>query len=324
MSGLSSNVSVVVPTLNAARWLPTLFRQLAIQQPGPPTEVILVDSGSTDETLSLAQAEPTVKVISIASFTHGGARNLGIREASGDIVILMTQDAAPENEYWMRKLVAPLSDPDVAAVYSRQVPRDDASPMERFFLHDRFPAGVRDVRRHHGAGPPVYPQTFFSNVSSAARRDVWQRFPFDETLLMSEDQQFARDVLSAGMALVYEPSSVVLHSHTYTLWQTFKRYFDSVVAFRQLSRSHGAGQSAKLGRGTLLPELRYLARHYPTSLPYYMVYMGFKSSGVLAGHLAEWLPPSLSARCSLNPSWWRTGQLDKRFRNREDAASNEK
>jgi len=267
----------------------------------------------------IAASSSGVKVVEVKTFTHGGARNLGIRHATGEVVVLMTQDAVPADEHWLSRLIAPLRDPEVAGVYSRQVPRPDASPMEQFFLADRFPAGDQVVRRHQGTRPPVYPETFFSNVSSAARRETWTRFPFDESLLMSEDQQFTRDVLLAGMAIVYEPHSVVIHSHTYTLMQTFRRYFDSVVAFRQLSESHGAGKSARLGGSKLAAEVRYIAKQHPASLPYFVVYMAFKSAGVLAGHLAPYLPRAWCAKMSLHSGWWRLARLDKQGRNREDA-----
>lgn len=297
-------VSVVIPTLNAGRWLRGLLAALDRQQPAPPDEVVLVDSGSADDTLAIASANPRVRVVRITSFTHGGARNLGIREARGVVVALMTQDAEPADADWLARLIAPLEDPSIAAAYSRQIPRDDASPMERFFLADRFPAGERSVRQFRGAGVPVYPDTFFSNVSSAARRETWMRFPFDETLIMSEDQQFVRDVLVARLAIAYEPASVVLHSHTYNLRQTFKRYFDSVVAFRQLEAGHGASASAKHGRRTLGRELGYIARTSPWTLPYFALYMVFKAAGVLAGHAAPKLPRSWCRAFSMNPRWW--------------------
>ncbi|HMP90454.1 MAG TPA: glycosyltransferase [Kiritimatiellia bacterium] len=317
------SISVVIPTLNAARWLGPLIDQLSEQQPGPPDEIILVDSGSTDGTLEIASRFPVVKVLSVTQFSHGGARNYGIREARGDVVVLMTQDAIPKDGNWLARLIQPLESDEVAAVYSRQIPRDDASPMERFFLRDRFPDGPAVVRRHQGPEAPVYPETFFSNVSSAARRDVWRRFPFDEKLLMGEDQQFARDTLMAGMALVYEPASLVYHSHTYSLTQTFKRYFDSVVAFRQLYQSHGTGTSARLGGGKVWPEIAYLFRDYPWSIPYFIFYMGFKSAGVIAGHMADRLPPSWCAKLSLHPAWWMGRSLDKPTANREDVRPHE-
>lgn len=303
------SVSIVIPTLNAGRWIEPLLAKLAEQKPLPPDEIILVDSGSVDHTLPVAARMPGVKVVPVESFTHGGARNLGIRAAQGEIVVLMTQDAIPSDENWLHALIAPLEDPQVAGVYSRQVPRPDASPMERFFLLDRFPGGAREVRTHSGVEPPVYPETFFSNVSSAARRDVWMRFPFDEHLLMSEDQQFAAAVLMAGMKIAYEPQSVVVHSHRYSPFQTFQRYFDSVAAFRQLSTSHSVGASASLGGKTFWKELGFVSRNFPGWIPVYVVHLAAKILGVIAGHGAEKIPVAWAARFSMQPRWWMSRAL---------------
>lgn len=299
-----NSVAVVIPTLNAERWLPALFGALAMQQPRPPEEIILVDSGSTDDTVSLALAHPGVRLINIETFTHGGSRNTGIRAARSDIVVLMTQDAAPADADWLARLIAPLDEPAVAGVYSRQIPRPDASPMEQFFLMDRFPPGERVIRRHRGSGPPVYPQTFFSNVSSAARRETWLKFPFDETLLMSEDQQFARDTLIAGLSIVYEPCSLVVHSHNYTLTQTFKRYFDSVVAFQQVTPGHTLGNSIRLGEGKVYEECFFVACHYPVWLPYFFCQQAMKAAGAVAGQCADRMTNAWCTKCSLHPGWW--------------------
>lgn len=298
-------VSVVIPVRNAAPWLPALLQRLDAQRPDPPADIVLVDSGSTDGTIGLASAHPRVRLFRVERFSHGGARNLGIAEARGDIAALLTQDALPADDGWLARLTAPLADPQVAGVYARQIPRPVASPMERFFLSYWFPEGAAVRRTHTAPSPPVYPATLFSNVSSAARRETWRRFPFDEGLLMGEDQQFARDALCAGLAIVYEPAAVVIHSHAYTLAQTFRRYFDSVVAFRQLFAGHGPRDSAALGRAYVRRELAFLLRRHPAWIPYYAAHLAFKTAGVLAGHAADRLPSSWRARCSLHPEWWR-------------------
>ncbi|MDP2991389.1 MAG: glycosyltransferase, partial [Kiritimatiellota bacterium] len=86
-------ISVVIPVLNAASTLPALLEALAGQYPSPPDEIVLVDSLSTDDTRRIALAQANVRVVPLARFSHGRARNLGAREATGEIIVLMTQDA---------------------------------------------------------------------------------------------------------------------------------------------------------------------------------------------------------------------------------------
>jgi rhamnosyltransferase len=297
-------VSVVIPTLNAARFLPRLTEAVFSQEPIVPAELVLVDSLSTDATASLAAADPRIRLVPIPDFSHGRARNLGAREARGEIVVLLTQDAVPADRRWLAALLAPFADPQVVASYSRQVPHADANPMERFFLLKRFPPGPA-VRREAPAGTPLaFEDVFFSNVSAAIRRDTLLAHPFDEELIMSEDQQFSRDVIGAGHAVVYRPDSVVAHSHNYSLATCFRRYFDSVYSLTLIFPRHGLGTTSAMGAGYLAEEIGYMVRHHPLWLPYYALYTGMKVGGSLAAHVAERLPRRVLRALSLHRYHW--------------------
>lgn len=300
----STRVSVVIPVLNAAGTLPALLAALAEQQPLPPDEIVLVDSLSTDDTRQIALAQTNVRVIPLSRFSHGRARNIGAREATGAIIVLMTQDALPADQHWLAELLAPLADPQVAAVCSRQVPRPDAPPTEKFFLSYHFPPG-KPVRRTRPVGrAPTLADVFFSNVSAAVRREVLLHHPFDETLIMSEDQQFARDLILAGYTIVYQPASVVVHSHRYSLGTAFRRYFDSVYSLSVIFPAHGLKVSAAMGRRYLRQETRYMLRHHPFYFPYYCLYTLAKMAGVLCSHFADRMPLGLARACSLHRYYW--------------------
>lgn len=298
-------VSVVIPVLNAERHLPALLPALLGQQPRPPDEVLLLDSMSTDRTRAIAAGFTGVRVLPVEKFCHSGTRNLGAREAHGDVVVLMTQDALPRDTHWLAALLAPLADPTVAASYSRQVPYPDANPMEQFFLRTHFPP-ESVVRRATGGGAAALGlrDVFFSNVSGAVRRDLLLRHPFDERLIMSEDQQLSRDLMAAGHAVAYAADSVVTHSHNYTLSVCFRRYFDSVYSLTQVFPSHGMGTSAGMGAAYVRREFAWMVRHHPHWLPYYVLYNGAKVAGTLAAHYAERMPRSWARRCSLHRYYW--------------------
>jgi rhamnosyltransferase len=299
------SVSVVIPTLNAGKHLPSLLTAVFDQELVVPREVIIVDSMSTDDTRAVAGRDPRLRVVPIENFSHGRARNLGAREAACDIVVLMTQDAVPADRRWLANLVAPFEDGKVAAAYSRQVPKPGANPMESFFLATRFPVSPRVTRTKSGNEPLTLEKVFFSNVSSAIRRDILLKYPFDEDLIMSEDQQFSRDVLEAGYSVVYQPSSVVVHSHDYTLGTVFRRYFDSVYSLTLIFRSHGLGTSASMGLAYVVKELGFMMRRHPLHLPYWFAYNVAKSAGSLAAHLAPVLPRWALRRLSLHRYHWK-------------------
>lgn len=297
------SVTVVIPALDAGALLGPLVAALRRQAPSPPRQIVVVDSGSTDGTQAAA-ASLGAEVIRLEAFSHGGARNAGAKAASGEIVVFLSQDALPESDSWLAELLAPFADPEVAAAYSRQVPRPGASPMERFFLLDRFPPGP-EVRRLARPGEHLTLEgVFFSNVSSAVRREALLAHPFDETLIMSEDQQLSRDLIGAGMTVVYRPSSVVVHSHDYTLATAFRRYFDSVYSLRVVFPAHSLGTSSSMGARYVLKELAFVARGNPLWLPYYLAYTAVKTAATLAAHFADRLPRWLVRRMSLHRYHW--------------------
>lgn len=301
---VSGGISVVIPVLNAGKYLPELLPAIFAQKPAAPDEVILVDSNSTDNTRAIAATFDKVRVVPIARFSHGGSRNLGAAEARGAFVVFLSQDAKPRGDDWLEKLLIPFEDPQVAATYSRQVPYDDANPMERYFLQTHFPPGLAVRRARQGHKPLALHDVFLSNVSSAYRRAALLEHPFDEHLIMSEDQQISRDLLNAGYAVVYQPASVVVHSHNYTLNVVFRRYFDSVYSLTKVFPRHDMGTSASMGFSYLWQEFVYMLTRHPLWLPYYGCYTVAKTLGTLAGHFAEKMPRAWARRCSLHRYHW--------------------
>ncbi|MBN1919068.1 MAG: glycosyltransferase [Verrucomicrobia bacterium] len=298
------DASIVILTLNAGTRFRRVLEAIDAQRFDGSVEVLVLDSGSTDGTLELAAAHNRVRVHSIANFGHGRTRNEGARLAAGEFIVYLTQDALPLGERWLANLLAPFDDPKVAATYSRQVPYADATPMERFFLSKRFP-DVRVVRPEptkHRLG--LY-TVFFSNVSSAIRRTILLEHPFDDDLIMSEDQQFARDVIAAGWRTVYEPASVVRHSHRYTLWQVFTRYFDSLYSLEEIF-DDSTGNVSFEGIKYTLSELWHVLTHHLHWLPYLLFYDASKAAGTLAGHLGHHLPIRIRRALSMHKNYWHT------------------
>lgn len=194
-------VSLIIRTKNEERWIGSCLRAV-FRQDYPNFEVILVDNMSTDQTVAKARQFP-VTLVEIEKFLPGRAINDGIRASRGDIVVCLSGHCIPVNPQWLSKLVANLDDPDVAGVYGRQEPLSYSSPLDK-----------RDLMITFGLDRKVQMKdSFFHNANSALRRDVWERFPFDEQVTNIEDRLWGRQVLSAGMKIVYEPEASVYHYH---------------------------------------------------------------------------------------------------------------
>lgn len=315
-------VTVAYVTKNGAPWLDGSLRAVRAQR-GPFTlsEIVAIDSGSTDSTLEiLVRHGVRTRRIAPQEFGHGRTRNLAAREATGDVVVFLTQDATPADDQWLAPLVAALTDdPLLAGVWSRHAPRPDCHPMEwrtlaEFPLFDGL--GADSAPRVSSArGNPDYaaqPERFywFSNNSSAFRREVLLRRPFPE-VEFAEDQAWARGVLEAGFRTALVPASLILHSHAYPAWTNLQRHFDHARAMRdnlgqtdELTLSQALRAAwIETGRDVAFwarlrgrTRARVIARWGVRSLAYHLGAFGGRWLGARARHL----PAGLMERLSLN------------------------
>lgn len=300
-------ISIVIPVKNGgadlARCLAAIGRQLVDDE----VEVVVVDSGSTDGSAALAREhDARVHEILASEFGHGRTRNRGASLATGDVLVFTSQDAYAADEHWLARLVEPLARNEVAGTYGRQLPHDDATPPERYFLDFLYGPESR-VQRLDGDDEPSFEQTLFSNVSSAMRRATWEEFPFADDLIMSEDQEWSRRVLRAGFELVYVADAVVRHSHRYSVAAAFRRFFDSGVSAERSYAADGSGSGAlrRAGARYARGEVEWLwetgQRRW---IPYAAVYELAKFTGMQLGRRHRLLPRGLNRRLSALPGYW--------------------
>lgn len=297
--------SIIIPTLNAERLMPGLLKALKSQTSA--CEIVVVDSSSSDDTVRIAESHG-VKVLSIKrhEFDHGGTRNLGVNASSGDILIFLTQDALPVDEYMVENLIRPLQDPGIALSYGRQIAEDDSTPLERFARTFNYPEkpiikGKEDI--------PLYGiKTFFcSNVCSSVRRKDFREIGgFPENIIMNEDMILAAKFILKGCRVAYEPSAAVYHSHNYSIIEQFRRYFDIGVS---LGRNRWILESAKMeGEGIryLKEQTTYLLRSGKLCwIPYSYIEGLAKYSALRLGFLENGLPSSLKLRLSMHRHFWK-------------------
>jgi rhamnosyltransferase len=227
------SISIVLPTKNGAASLPALLDALARQRVDAPFEIVVVDSASTDGTVELMRGRAD-RLIGIPAdqFDHGLTRNRGVQEASGELVVLMVQDAVPVSDSWLSALTAPLlADPQLAGTFARQQARPDAGALAHHYLAGWMAASdvprtfsIDDAAAFEALDPRArLDRCGFDNVCSCVRRTVWAEHPFRSTPI-GEDLEWAREVLLSGYQLAYVPEAVVTHSHhrpaTYELART--------------------------------------------------------------------------------------------------------
>jgi len=275
--------SVLIPTRNPGPQVHDTLGAIFAQRANFDFEVVVVDSTShASDVLRMRSFPVQFHQIAPHEFRHGRTRNLLAARARGSILLYLSQDAQPVGTNWMASLLRPFEDDTVAGTYAQQIPRPEADPFIRFFLARTYDS--KPVRRRiHGDASVRIDQIFFSNVSSAIRRDVWQRYPFRDDLIMSEDQYWAYDVLRAGYDVVYEPAAQVFHSHNYSLRTLFRRNWDSGASLRGLIADSPAG-IARRGLTYVLGQASYLiASGRPHWLPYMLIYEATKALGFSMG-----------------------------------------
>jgi rhamnosyltransferase len=194
-------ISLIIRTRNEERWIGACLRGV-MSQTEQDFEVVLVDNASVDRTVDKARAHD-VRIVTIDHYRPGAALNVGIRASSGKYIVCLSGHCIPVDEHWLAQLTAGFDDETIAGIYGRQEPLAFSSDEDKrdllitFGLDRRFQ--VKD--------------TFFHNANSAIRRDLWERFPFDEKATNIEDRIWAHQVIGAGYRLLYEPSASVYHHH---------------------------------------------------------------------------------------------------------------
>jgi rhamnosyltransferase len=295
-------ISVLIPVKNGGADLVRCLGGIARQRADDEVEVVVVDSGSSDESPRRArELGAQVHEIPPDEFMHGATRNLAARLSHGDVLVFTTQDAVAADETWLATLVAALDGGDVAGAYGRQLPHEEARPPERFFLDFLYGPHARTQRLAAGLDELTYEHTLFSNVNSAIRRSVWEEFPLRDDVTMSEDQEWSRRVLLAGRTIVYEPLAAVRHSHSYTLSGAFRRFYASGAS---AGRSYVAGSASRAALRRAMAryareELKWLWQTGQGAwIPYTVIYELAKVAGLQLGLRHDRLPGALTRRIS--------------------------
>src|SRR3954452_25015025 len=137
---MAAEVSVAIPVYNGARYLDEVLSAVRAQRVDREVELLIVDSGSTDGSLEIAERHgASIHRIPKAEFSHGGTRNLAMELASGEHVAFITQDATPAHDGWLAALLEGFEQAgDVALVFGPHEPRPDASHMIKVEMERHF------------------------------------------------------------------------------------------------------------------------------------------------------------------------------------------
>ncbi|MCG8706895.1 glycosyltransferase family 2 protein [Brenneria sp. 4F2] len=298
-------VRVVIPSYNGGE----LWRKVCAaikKQSNDFDSVLVIDSSSSDDTCKIA-GESGFQVLKInkTEFNHGATRNLGIEHsADADITIFFTQDAIPESGS-IESILAAFNDPKVAVAYGRQLPHDDANPLAKHARHFNYGIkshvlGIED-KKEYGIKT-----VFSSNSFSAYRTDVFRELGgFPSNTILGEDMYFAAKAVLAGYKTAYVAEASVKHSHNYSAWEEFKRYFDiGVFHYDESWIRENFGGAGGEGKKFIFSELNFLLKNSPFWIPLACINNFFKITGYKLGQKYKILPRSLVRKLSMHKGYW--------------------
>ena len=307
-NGSVMDVLVVVPLFNGGPLWKQSAEALARARRAScnRVRVKVVDSSSTDDSVSIAQACGfDVSRIDSVSFDHGGTRNDAVMGEPADIYLFLTQDAILESPSALDALVAAFTDSEVAVAYGRQLPHLDANPIaahaRRFNygresrvvgLDDRQTLGIKTV--------------FTSNSFAAYRAEVFAALGgFPERTILSEDMYLAARAVMEHRKVAYVAHACVRHSHNYSPLAEFRRYFDIGVFQADhswISEAFGAAEGE--GMRFVKSEMRSLLAQAPLWLPRAFLHNALKILGYRLGRNYRRLPAFLLPKLSMQPRHW--------------------
>ena len=197
------SMSVVICAYNATSTLDECL-QATCALDYPDLDILVVDDGSTDDTADIARRYPRVRLLAVP---HGGlsiARNAGMREARGDLVVYLDSDAYPTPE-WLYYLALGLDGPTVGGVGGPNLPpRDD-------------PIGAQEVAR--APGGPVHVligddrAEHVPGCNMAFWKPVLEQVGGCDPIYLAagDDVDLCWKVLDAGWDIGFHPAALVWH-----------------------------------------------------------------------------------------------------------------
>ena len=299
------NVSVIIPTLNSELYLDKLIERLNKQT--EKFKLFVIDSSSTDKTLEvLDRYNVAYHQIPRNKFDHGGTRTMAAKMAEGDILVFMTQDALPADIYAIENIVKMFKNEKVAAVYGRQLAYEDTNMFGKHlrefnYINKSYVRDKKDIAKY-GIKTAFLSDSFAAYRKSSLESIGW----FKDGLILGEDTYAGAKLILGDYSLAYVSDAKVYHSHSYTIWQEFKRYFDIGVfhameewIIKEFGKAEGEG-------------LRYIRSEYKYLLSHGAWYLlselfirnGMKYLGYKMGQKFELLPMWLIKKFSMHHRWW--------------------
>jgi rhamnosyltransferase len=299
-------ISIIIPTYNAENYLQKLLESLK-NQTIKNFELIIIDSSSTDKTVEIAKKyTDNVIIIPQSEFDHGGTRTKAAKISKGEILVFLTQDALPCNKYTIENLVKVFDSSEIAAAFGRQLPYKDTNIFGKHLRYFNYPEKSY-IRNKNDIKKFGIKTAFLSDSFAAYKKEVLESIGwFKDGLIVGEDTYAGAKLILENYSIAYVAEAKVYHSHSYTIWQEFKRYFDIGVFHKSENwLLEKLGKVESEGMKYIKSEINYLLKNNVWYLlPELFVRNGMKYIGYKLGFNYEKLPLFLIKKLSMHKNWW--------------------
>lgn len=302
-------VDVIIPTYRSDDKFDRLIEMLYCQTIKPNRVIVLHTEEFEGQEQTIPESKGsniTVIPINKEKFDHGGTRKFGASLSDADIIMFMTQDAIPVDEFLIENLLKPYEDPWVTATYARQLPDEKTDLLERYTRNFNYPkkSKVKSLKDQNELGIKTY---FCSNVCATYRNSMYRELGgFVEKTIFNEDMIMAARMIKAGCRIAYVAEAMVLHAHQYSFLQQFSRNFDLGVSHHQYHEIFRGIKSETEGIKLVKKSFQYLMKKKKYLLiPELIIHSGFKFIGYQMGVRYDLLPKNLVIRCSMNKAYWK-------------------
>ncbi|MGQ9626389.1 MAG: glycosyltransferase family 2 protein [Anaerolineae bacterium] len=243
--------SVIVTTYNRRKLLRSCIDSLLSQDyPAEKYEIILVDDGSRDGSGEMVRSVFGGRVRYLYQDNSGwaAARNLGLTQSRGEIVIFIDDDCRVAPDWLTLYEAAYLAHPEVGGVAGRV----DAGPEMNLAGKIRFRGHVAIFNELNAPLGTRYESPGYVNFCYGAnrsyRREVLGEAPFDARLWYFEDHDLDLRLKEQGVLIFYDPRVVVWHHYRLSAWGRIRAdfyYARSEVLFRALHPDFSTPQNVR-------------------------------------------------------------------------------
>lgn len=209
--------SIIIPVYNAEKSISRVLEALLKQNGIRDAEIIAVDDGSSDNSPVIIEKYP-VRYIRKNNSGPAAARNLGVNNSGGEIILFIDSDCIPQPG-WLKAMTAPFENPEINGVKGRYITRQNS--LTARFVQLEFEERYRMLEKQQYID-------FVDSYSAAFRKEAFLNAGgFDESFPKAdnEDVDLSYKLAAAGCKMVYRPEAVVEHTHPANLKKYLKVKF---------------------------------------------------------------------------------------------------